>query len=162
MMNISRKILARAAAVAVAATTAVVLLGSWSTINRLDRYRTEDETLTVNMRIPPNATVDIDSSVWIESRNPIGTAIRVGTTMLKASEAAEGEETMHAALSSVDVPASPQMFGMGEIGADILTAAMLATLTVEQLEEGFRLLARESGRTVVRLLEGDLYRARYR
>ncbi|MBN1836519.1 MAG: hypothetical protein JW820_11760, partial [Spirochaetales bacterium] len=63
---------------------------------------------------------------------------------------------------TIDVPASPDMFGLGGVGGDIMTAAMLATLTVEQLEEGFRVLARESGRTVIRLLEEDLYRARYR
>jgi hypothetical protein len=63
---------------------------------------------------------------------------------------------------TIDVPASPQMFGTGQILNDIVTAAVLSTLTVEQLEEGFRLLALESARAVISRLEQDFYRARYR
>jgi len=235
-MKISKRVLSRAAA----AAAVLLLLGSCATTNRLDRYRVENEPLMASMRVPPPPTMDIDYSVWVDSKNPIGTALRVGTTILKASEAEKARAVMLEALSAVDVPAillaetsqsvstalrarlvdraqkaeyrldlaiheygirapswasavslhlsltpslyhdrdgkivwrrknvtvdvpaSPQMFGAGQIAGDIITAAVLSTLTVEQLEEGFRLLALESARAVLGLLERDFYRARYR
>jgi hypothetical protein len=63
---------------------------------------------------------------------------------------------------TVDIPASPQMFGPGSAANDIVSAVLQSTLTVDQLEEGFRRLALESARRVTRILEDDFYRARYR
>jgi hypothetical protein len=60
---------------------------------------------------------------------------------------------------TVDDPANPQMFGAGQVVGDIITAGVLSSLTVDQLEEGFRQLARESARSVGRRLERDFYRA---
>jgi hypothetical protein len=223
-----------------AAAAAVLLLASCTTINRLDRYRIEDATLATDMRVPPAATLDINYSVHIDSKNPIVTALSVGTTIIKASEASRAEAAMREALTGVDVPgiilgetsracasaldarlvsgrgqkadyildldireygikasspgsavslhlrmvatlshnrsgdivwrrnisvddpAMPQMFGVGHIVGDIVTAGVLSSLTVEQLEEGFRQLALESARSVARRLERDLYKARYR
>jgi len=238
-MKISRRVILRTAATA-AAVAAVLLLGSCATINRLDRYSIEGESLKANMRVPPGPTIDIDYSVWVDSNNPIGTALRVGSTVFKASEAQKAQAVMEDALSSVnvpaivlnetsqgfasalearlvdrgqgasylldldiqqygiqapswtsavslhlrltpslysnrdgkivwrrknitiDVPASPQMFGTGQVLSEIVTAAVLSSLTVEQLEEGFRLLALESAQAVIQRLEHDFYRVRYR
>ena len=63
---------------------------------------------------------------------------------------------------TVDIPASAQMFGLGAAMGDIVSAAVLSSLTVDQLEEGFQRLALESARRVARILEDDFYRARYR
>lgn len=238
-MSDFRRIFLRAGAAAVAAAL-LALLASCSTINRLDRYELEGSTLRADMRMPPAPSMDIDYSVTFDSRNPIGTAISVGTNVFKASEAKKAEAVMRQALTSVDVPgivldntsqsfasslaarlvergqkaeylldldlyeygiqapswasavslhlgmtaiiyhnpsgdivwrrkhftvdvpASPQMFGAGLVVSDIVTAAVLSTLTVEQLEEGFRALALETSRFVTRTLEDDYYKARYR
>jgi hypothetical protein len=234
-MKASRRLIAGAAA----AAAAVLLLASCQTVNRLDRYRIEGSTLATDMREPPRAELGIDYSVHIDSKNPIGTALSVGTTLLKASEAEKAEVNMRAALDSVDVPAivlketsksaaralnadlversrrpdllldldireygieapswgsavtlhmrlvatlyhtksrdiiwrraitvddpaSPQMFGVSGVVGDIVTAGVLSSLTVEELEEGFRALAFESARSLSRRLEKDFYRAVYR
>jgi len=237
--NVPRRAVAAVRAVAVLAAASLLLV-SCSTVNKLDRYRVEDEELMATMRVPPPPTMDIDTSVWVDSNNPIGTALKIGTTIFKASEAEQargimlqalssvdvpaivleetsqacaaalrarlvergqkaeylldldihqygiqapswgGEVSLHLSLTpslyherdgkivwrrkyvTVDVPASPQMFGGGGIAGDIVTAAVLSTLTVEQLETGFRRLALESARAVIDLLERDFYRARYR
>ena len=232
------KILGRFLRPAAVLAAAVILLGSCATTNRLDRYDLDNAALLASMRQPPAPTMDIDYSVWVDSSNPIGTALRVGTTILKASEAEKARATMLQALSSVDVPAivlrqtsqgiasalrarlveqkaeyrldldvhqygiqapswtsavslhlsltaglyderdrevvwrrknvtvdipaSPQMFGAGGAVGDVVTAAVLSSLTVQQLEEGFRRLAVESAQAVIDRLERDLYRARYR
>ena len=54
------------------------------------------------------------------------------------------------------------MFGLGSAAGDIVSAVVLSSLTVDQLEAGFRRLALESARRVTRILEDDFYRARYR
>ena len=223
-----------------AAVAVILLLASCATINRFDRYVFEDASLRTEMRVPPPPTLNIGYSTAVDSGDPIGTVLRVGTTMIKTSEAVKAEPLMREALRSVDVPAivlketsqacasvlnarpvdsgqkadylldldiyeygieapswsssvslhlgmtaimyhnrsgeivwrrkhitvdipaSPQMFGLGSAMGDIVSAAVLSSLTVDQLEEGFRRLALDSARRVTRILEDDLYRARYR
>jgi hypothetical protein len=234
-MRASRKILWGV----LAAATVSILLASCTTINRLDRYEIEGATLATDMRQPPQPRLGIDYQVHIDSKNPIVTALSVGTNILKASEAEKAEASMLRALDSVDVPAivlsetgraaaralnadlversqrpellldleireygiqapswgsavtlhmsiiatlyhtksrdtiwrravtvddpaSPQMFGMHQVVGDVITAGVLSSLTVEQLEEGFRTLAGESARSVSRRLERDFYRVVYR
>lgn len=221
-----------------AAAAAILLLASCTTVNKLDRYRIENASLAADMRVPPEPTLAIDYSMRIDSKNPIATALSVGTTILKASEAQKAEALMREALRNVDVPgivldqssqwcasaldarlaargqkadylmdldireygiqaaspgsavslhmrltatlyhnrsgeivwrrnitvndaASPQMFGVGHIVGNIVTAGALSSLSVSQLEEGFKNLANESARSIVRRLEKDFYRAKY-
>lgn len=237
-MTRCRTILPRAATL-VAALATLGALAACSTINQLDRYELRDAPLAVQMRVPPPATLDVGYSTHVYSGNIIGSAISVGTTVIKAAEAAKARERMQEALRSVDVPAivlqetssgaasalsarlvpagrpadylldldiyeygidapswasavslhlgmaaslyaqgsgdiawrrkhlsvdipaRAQMFGVGAAAGDIVTAAMLASLSVRELEEGFRRLALESAAHVTRTLEDDLYRARY-
>jgi hypothetical protein len=224
--------------ISIVAAAAVLLLASCTTINNLDRYKVEGSTLAADMPVPPPPRLDIDYSVHIDSRNPLGTVLSIGTNIIKASEAEKAEANMRQALDTVDVPgivlketaqscaraldarlvaredradylldldireygieapswgsavslhlrmvvtmystrgrdivwrravtvddpANPQMFGVGQVMGDIVTAGVLSSLTVEQLEEGFRQLARESARSVGRRLEKDFYRANW-
>ncbi len=57
---------------------------------------------------------------------------------------------------TVDQNASPEMFGMGSIVGNIVTAASLSELSTEELAQGFEGLARESARVIARRLEHDL------
>jgi ABC-type uncharacterized transport system auxiliary subunit len=57
-------------------------------------------------------------------------------------------------------PASPAMFGLGQIADTMVSATVLSNMTSPQLERGFRQLAEKSARTVARLLERDLSNAR--
>jgi ABC-type uncharacterized transport system auxiliary subunit len=63
---------------------------------------------------------------------------------------------------SVDQPASPGMFGLGQIVGNMVTATTLYEMTADELSAGFREMARETARTVARLLARDLDRARQR
>jgi len=224
--------------VSLAAVAAVLLLASCTTINNLDRYRVEGSPLAADMQLPPRPSLGIDYSIHFDSHNPLGTALSIGTNIIKASEAEKAEANMREALETVDVPAivlketaqscaralnarlvaredradylldldirefgikapswgsavrlhlrmivtlssardrdivwrravtvddpaNPQMFGVGQVMGDIVTAGVLSSLTVEQLEEGFRQLARESARSAGRRLERDFSRANW-
>jgi ABC-type uncharacterized transport system auxiliary subunit len=57
-------------------------------------------------------------------------------------------------------PASPTVFGFGQIIGNMVTATVLSNLTPDELADGFRELARETARVVARLLERDLAMAR--
>lgn len=61
----------------------------------------------------------------------------------------------------VDDPASSDMFPIEGIVGDMVTATVLSSMTAEELAYGFTELARRSARSVSRLLERDLYSARY-
>jgi ABC-type uncharacterized transport system auxiliary subunit len=82
----------------------LALLASCGTMNRLGSYRIENSSLAVDMRAPPTPTFDVDVSVTIDPRNPVITAISIGTNLAKADRAAEAEGRMRRALEMVDVP----------------------------------------------------------
>jgi len=62
---------------------------------------------------------------------------------------------------TVDQAATPSMFGLGQIVGDMVTAGALAQMTPSDLASGFKELARESARSLVRRLERDLDASRY-
>ena len=57
---------------------------------------------------------------------------------------------------SLDVPATVQLFGVGHVVGNLVTAAMLADLSTEELAAGFRNLATEAARSLAHRLERDL------
>jgi ABC-type uncharacterized transport system auxiliary subunit len=60
----------------------------------------------------------------------------------------------------VSQPASAQLFGLGQVVGNMVTATVLSNMTADELESGFGELARQTAGTVARLLERDLYKAR--
>jgi hypothetical protein len=62
---------------------------------------------------------------------------------------------------TVNDPASPAMFGLGQIVGNMVTASVLSEMSEEDLALGFTELARRSARSVARQLEKDLSAARY-
>ncbi len=58
--------------------------------------------------------------------------------------------------ASIDQPATAQLFGVGHVVGNLVTAAMLANLTTEELAAGFRNLATEAARSLSRRLSRDL------
>jgi ABC-type uncharacterized transport system auxiliary subunit len=62
---------------------------------------------------------------------------------------------------TVDQPAEPDMFGVGTIIGNMVTATVLYDMTREDLERGFRELASMTARRIAYELEGDLDRARF-
>ena len=63
---------------------------------------------------------------------------------------------------TVDQPADPDMFGIGPIIGNMVTATVLYNMTQDDLVRGFKQLASMTARRVARDLEDDLDYARFR
>lgn len=88
-------------AAALAATTIAV---SCATVNELDKHDFRGATLAGEMQQPPPLTIDMNYNVRIDSDNPVGTALSIGTNLAKASVAKDLNKRLDAALSDVDIP----------------------------------------------------------
>jgi hypothetical protein len=73
-------------------------------MNKLDRYRVENSTLAVDMRNPPEPTFDVGLNLTLNPRDPVTTAISIGTNLAKAGQAEQAGLRMKEALDSVNVP----------------------------------------------------------
>jgi hypothetical protein len=62
---------------------------------------------------------------------------------------------------SVDQPADPEMFGIGNIIGNMVTATVLYNMTEDDLARGFKELASRTAKRVALQLERDLDRARF-
>ncbi len=61
----------------------------------------------------------------------------------------------------VERDATPEMFGLDSTIGNFVTTAALASLSEEDLQNGFDQLARDTALTISRTLQNDLYDARY-
>ncbi len=83
---------------------AILPLASCATVNRLDRHRIENATISADLRVPPEPRMDIRSTLFFDSHNPVGTALSIGSNIALAAEASRVESRMREALLSIDVP----------------------------------------------------------
>ncbi len=60
---------------------------------------------------------------------------------------------------TVNQPASPAMFGAGQIVGNMITATALYEMSADELSAGFREMARETSRAIVRALQREIDRA---
>jgi hypothetical protein len=221
---------------AIAAVTAV-LLASCATVNRLESISLHDAELASVLAPPPPPSLDSWSHLSIDPSNPIGTVLRIGSSIVLAAEAQKAAERMREALTEIDVPAvvfeestarcaralgagrvgdtrdadfvldleiehygidapswgsavsleisvtarlyerrsrdlvwrrhlsvaeraRPEVFGVPSAAETIFTAAMLASLSTEEMAKGFAYLAHYMARHVGDTLERDLRKAR--
>ena len=72
--------------------------------NRLREYEFRNLTAAALMATPPRAQIFSDSFVWVDTDDPIGSALRIGTTIAKDVEARKVRERLENALHSIDVP----------------------------------------------------------
>ncbi len=98
------KTIARSIIWSVSSLLVLGALASCTTVNRLDQYRIEGATMSSNLRVPPSPKFNISYSVKIDSRNPVGTALSIGTNIAIAAEAHRAEARMREALLSVNIP----------------------------------------------------------
>jgi hypothetical protein len=100
--------------------------------------------------------LDLDIHDWgIDASNPGATASLHMRLTARLSHTASSE-TLWARTISVDQSATSQMFGLGQIVGDMVTATALSQMTAGDLAAGFTELARESARKMVRILQRDL------
>jgi hypothetical protein len=219
-----------------AGLAAAALLVSCATVNHLDRIRLENPRLSAVLQPPPEPSLDAWYDLSINTQDPIGTVLRIGSSIVKAAEAEKAGERMREALGRVDVPdvvfaesaarclraldadrvgdardadvvleleiedyginaaswgsavsleiettvrlyerrshdllwrrhitvtrrASPEVFGLPGAAESIFTAAMLASLSTEEMVRGFSSLAQYAARVIGDTLERDLWKA---
>jgi len=90
---------------AVLLAVAAVLLASCATVNRLERIHLDNPALSSVLEPPPPPSLDSWYDLSINTRDPIGTVLRVGSSIVLAAEAGKAAERMREALGQVDVPA---------------------------------------------------------
>jgi hypothetical protein len=81
-----------------------VLLASCVTVNRLERIHLEDPALASVLEPPPPPSLDSWHDLSINTHDPIGTVLRVGSSIVLAAEAQKAAVRMREALDLVDVP----------------------------------------------------------
>jgi len=86
----------------------IVMIGSGvigcGTTNHLREYSFRDRTMVADMLTPPRPQVFTDSYSWFDQDDPVGSVLRVGTTIVKEVEASKTQARMDSALQKVDVP----------------------------------------------------------
>ena len=80
------------------------VLCACSSSNRLREYDFRDHTVAAQILTEPAAEISTDSFTWIDRHDPIGSILRVGTTIYKEVETARFASRLDSALQLVDVP----------------------------------------------------------
>ncbi len=96
----------------------------------------------------------------IEARSPVA-AVSLHMKLLASLYPRKSDELAWRRQITVDQPADPEMFGVGNIVGNMVTATVLYDMTVEDLTRGFKELAFLTARRIAFELEGDLDRARF-
>jgi ABC-type uncharacterized transport system auxiliary subunit len=104
----------------------------------------------------------LDIRRWgIEADSP-GSAVKLRVELTARLVDRRTDDTAWSRSLSVAQPASPDVFGLGGVVGNMVTATVLSNMNVDQLEAGFADLAREAAAAIARHLERDLDRARFR
>lgn len=115
--------------VALALVLFAVVFASCTTVNRLDLHRTENATIAANLRVPPEPRFDVHYAIVFDSKNPVGTALSIGSNIAVAAQASRVEDRMREALMSIDVP---------RIVLDETSAAAAQALDARQVSRKFQ------------------------
>lgn len=97
------KYIARVVLQVTAVISGAILLAACVTMNRLDEFRFEDRTVAAIILSPPRAEVFTISAFWIDTQDPVGSALRIGSGLIKEAEARMAQERMERALETVDL-----------------------------------------------------------
>ena len=73
--------------------------------NKLAQYELKESNIAAQTFMPPRANVFTDLNLHIDSKDPIGSIIRVGTTVAREVEAGKARARLDSAMALVDVPA---------------------------------------------------------
>jgi hypothetical protein len=105
-------------------------------------------------------SLDLDITSWGIRANAPGSPVTLHMEMRATLSRAFGGDVLWQRNLTVDEPASPAMFGLGEIVGTMVTATTLYDMSPDTLADGFAEMARSTARGVARLLQRDLNRAR--
>jgi ABC-type uncharacterized transport system auxiliary subunit len=105
--------------------------------------------------------LDIDIRDWGIRADSPASAVSLHMSVTASLFRTLGREMVWQRRLNVDQPASPAMFGLGQIVGNMVTATILYEMSAENLAAGFKEMARETSSRIVRLLQRDLDKARY-
>ena len=90
------------------AISGLIILSSCSTINRLDEYDLTDSRISLDLKAPPEPTVDVDyHHDYYGEGNPNAemlNIIQLGANLIKAGEAENAEKKLYKALDGLYIP----------------------------------------------------------
>jgi hypothetical protein len=66
-------------------------------------YDFDEQSMSVDVRIAPDAEIDASYSIVVDADDPIRTALSIGSSLAKANQVAQVEEKLHAALRRTDM-----------------------------------------------------------
>jgi len=96
----------------------------------------------------------------IEARSPVA-AVSLHMKLLVSLYPSHGSELAWRREITVDEPARPDMFGIGNVIGNMVTATVLYDMTEEDLARGFKELGSLTARRISYELQGDLDHARF-
>jgi hypothetical protein len=115
----------------------------------------------VNARRQADYVLAIHIDEWgIDARSPVS-AVTLHIRLVASLYPVTGGELAWRREVTVDEPADPDMFGIGTIIGNMVTATILSEMTQDDLARGFRELASRTAKRVALNLERDLDRARF-
>jgi hypothetical protein len=106
-------------------------------------------------------SLELDISDWGIRANAPGSPVTLHMDVKASLYRTLGRDLVWQRNLTVDEPASPGMFGLGQIVGTMVTATALYDMSPDTLADGFAAMARSTARGVARLLQKDLDRARY-
>lgn len=84
--------------------TAVLMVGlAGCASTELASYYFEDERVSVDARVAPDARIDASYSIVIDADDPVRTALSIGSSLAKANQVAAVEEKLDGALRRTDI-----------------------------------------------------------
>jgi hypothetical protein len=105
--------------------------------------------------------LSISMEEWgIDARSPFS-AVSLRIRLVASLSPVTGHELAWRREVTVDQPADPEMFGIGNIIGNMVTATVLYNMTEDDLARGFKELASQTAKRVGLELERDLDRARF-
>jgi hypothetical protein len=105
--------------------------------------------------------LSISMEEWgIDARSPFS-AVSLRIRLTASIFPVGGRELAWRREVTVDQPADPEMFGIGNILGNMVTATVLSEMTEEDLSRGFKELASQAAKRVALELERDLDSARF-
>ena len=88
-------------AIVLVAAVALGFAGCAST--DLALYDFDDQRMSVDARVAPDAEIDASYSIVVDSDDPIRTALSIGSSLAKANQVAQVEARLHGALQQTDI-----------------------------------------------------------
>ncbi len=140
---------------------------SCTSVNHLDRYELSGHKLAMSLATPPAPEIDVNFSLNLESDNPIGTVLNIGSNLVKAAEAAKAKEVLERALRGSEIPETVYTETVAgclkALDMDMTSNQRDADFLLDLVIQDYGIKANNSGKVYLRIsLEARLYHLKSR